>query len=197
VNAADGQKTGPSDQTRRASRYGQIGTASLVSLAHGTNDAQKTMGVITLALVVHGTLEDASAVPFWVKLVAAASIALGTYIGGWRIIRTLGSRLTQIEPPQGFVAEGTSTSVLLASSFFGYRSPPRRSSRAACSASAWASAWRRCAGAWPAAWPLRGTSDMFATVVDFEALWKIVLVAVCGAICLAALVLGLIAMTHK
>jgi PiT family inorganic phosphate transporter len=99
---------------------GRIGTASLVSLAHGTNDAQKTMGVITLALVVHGTLEDASAVPFRVKLVAAASIALGTYIGGWRIIRTLGSRLTQIEPPQGFVAEGTSTSVLLASSFFGY-----------------------------------------------------------------------------
>jgi inorganic phosphate transporter, PiT family len=114
------QASGPTGRTKRAYRFGQIGSASLVSLAHGTNDAQKTMGVITLALVVHGTLEDASAVPFWVKLVAAASIALGTYIGGWRIIRTLGRRLTEIEAPQGFVAEGTSSSVLLASSFFGY-----------------------------------------------------------------------------
>jgi PiT family inorganic phosphate transporter len=114
------QSGGPSDTTRRGYRYGQIGSASLVSLAHGTNDAQKTMGVITLALVVHGTLEDASSVPLWVKVAAATSIALGTYIGGWRIIRTLGTRLTEIESPQGFVAEGTSTSVLLASSYFGY-----------------------------------------------------------------------------
>jgi PiT family inorganic phosphate transporter len=104
-------------------RYGQIGTASLVSLAHGTNDAQKTMGVIAIALAAHGALhhsgEDFS-VPLWVKLVAAGSIALGTYIGGWRIIKTLGSRLTEIEPPQGFVAEASGASTLLASSYFGY-----------------------------------------------------------------------------
>jgi PiT family inorganic phosphate transporter len=111
---------GPTDQARRGYRYGQIGSASLVALAHGTNDAQKTMGVITLALVVHGSLHGAFAVPFWVKLVAAASIAAGTCIGGWRIIRTLGSRLTEIEAPQGFVAETSSASVLLASSYFGY-----------------------------------------------------------------------------
>jgi PiT family inorganic phosphate transporter len=104
----------------RGFKLGQVASGGLLALAHGTNDAQKTMGVITLALVVHGTLKDASSVPLWVKAAAATSIALGTYIGGWRIIRTLGRRLTEIEAPQGFVAEGTSTSVLLASSYFGY-----------------------------------------------------------------------------
>jgi PiT family inorganic phosphate transporter len=111
---------GPTAQSRRAYRFGQLASASLVSLAHGTNDAQKTMGVITLALVAHGTLENADTIPFWVKLVAALAIACGTAIGGWRIIRTLGRRLTEIESPQGFVAESSSTSVILASSYFGY-----------------------------------------------------------------------------
>ncbi|WP_210492578.1 inorganic phosphate transporter [Patulibacter sp. SYSU D01012] len=111
---------GPTAESRRAYRYGQLASASLVSLAHGTNDAQKTMGVITLALVAHGTLDDASAIPLWVKVVAALAIAGGTAIGGWRIIRTLGKRLTEIEAPQGFVAESSSTSVILASSYFGY-----------------------------------------------------------------------------
>ncbi|MGX6449337.1 anion permease [Patulibacter sp. S7RM1-6] len=111
---------GPTEESRRAYRYGQLASASLVSLAHGTNDAQKTMGVITLALVAHGTLDDASAIPLWVKVVAALAIAGGTAIGGWRIIRTLGKRLTEIEAPQGFVAESSSTSVILASSYFGY-----------------------------------------------------------------------------
>ena len=114
----------PTDQTSRGYRYGQIGTASLVSLAHGTNDAQKTMGVITLALVAHGTLHQSGvenfAVPLWVKLAAATAIALGTFVGGWRIIRTMGRRLTSIEPPQGFVAEASGATTLLASSYFGY-----------------------------------------------------------------------------
>jgi PiT family inorganic phosphate transporter len=114
----------PADQTSRAYRYGQIGTASLVSLAHGTNDAQKTMGVITLALVAHGTLHQAGAenfaVPLWVKVVAASAIAAGTFVGGWRIIRTMGHRLTELESPQGFVAEASSASTILASSYFGY-----------------------------------------------------------------------------
>jgi PiT family inorganic phosphate transporter len=113
-------RRGETETTVAGYRYGQVGTASLVSLAHGTNDAQKTMGVITLALVAHGTLKADSAIPVWVKLVAATSIAAGTYIGGWRIIKTMGHRLTDIEPPQGFVAEATSATTLLSSSYFGY-----------------------------------------------------------------------------
>ncbi|HTZ88421.1 MAG TPA: inorganic phosphate transporter [Solirubrobacteraceae bacterium] len=104
----------------RGYRVGQIGSASLVSLAHGTNDAQKTMGVITLALVVHGSLDKSAGTPTWVILAAALSIGLGTYVGGWRIIETMGHKLTKIEPPQGFAAESSAASVLLASSYFGY-----------------------------------------------------------------------------
>jgi len=108
-------------QARKGYRYGQIGSAALVSLAHGTNDAQKTMGVIALALIAHG---DISAnhfyVPFWVKLACATAIALGTMIGGWRIINTMGNRLTDVESPQGFSAEAASASVILASSYYGY-----------------------------------------------------------------------------
>ncbi len=118
-----GESRADSERTKRAYRAGQIGTASLVSLAHGTNDAQKTMGVITLALVAHGSLTqsgDEFAVPFWVKLLAATSIALGTAVGGWRIIQTLGSKLTDIEAPQGFVAEASAAGTILASSYYGY-----------------------------------------------------------------------------
>jgi PiT family inorganic phosphate transporter len=108
-------------QARKGYRYGQIGSAALVSLAHGTNDAQKTMGVIALALIAHG---DISAnhfyVPFWVKLSCAIAISLGTMIGGWRIINTMGNRLTDVESPQGFSAEAASASVILASSYYGY-----------------------------------------------------------------------------
>jgi inorganic phosphate transporter, PiT family len=105
---------------RRGFRAGQVISASLVSLAHGTNDAQKTMGVITLALVANGNLTGDYDVPLWVILTAAASIGLGTYIGGWRVIRTLGHRVTSIEPPQGFAAEVSGATVILASSFHGY-----------------------------------------------------------------------------
>ncbi|HSO70094.1 MAG TPA: inorganic phosphate transporter [Arachnia sp.] len=101
-------------------RWGQIGSASLVSLAHGTNDAQKTMGVITLALIATGTWTDLEAVPFWVKLSCALAIALGTYLGGWRIIRTLGKGLVEIESPQGMAAESSSAAVILVSSHLGF-----------------------------------------------------------------------------
>jgi PiT family inorganic phosphate transporter len=101
-------------------RYGQIGSASLVSLAHGTNDAQKTMGVITLALIANGTLAKGSNAPFWVVLCCALAISLGTYIGGWRVIRTLGKGLVEIESPQGMAAESSSAAVILLSSHFGY-----------------------------------------------------------------------------
>jgi PiT family inorganic phosphate transporter len=101
-------------------RWGQIGSASLVSLAHGTNDAQKTMGVITLALIAAGDWTDTKNIPFWVKLCCALAIAAGTYLGGWRIIRTLGKGLVEIESPQGMAAESASAAVILASSHLGF-----------------------------------------------------------------------------
>jgi len=107
-------------RSQRGFRYGQIASASLVSLAHGTNDAQKTMGVITLALVAHGTLGPGAGVPAWVVVSAALAIGLGTYVGGWRIIRTLGKRLTDIEPPQGFAADSAMTAVILSASHYGF-----------------------------------------------------------------------------
>jgi PiT family inorganic phosphate transporter len=104
----------------RGFRIGQIGSASLVSLAHGTNDAQKTMGVITLALIASGLWSDTESVPFWVKLSCALAISLGTYIGGWRIIRTVGKGLVEINTPQGMAAESASAAVILASSHLGF-----------------------------------------------------------------------------
>jgi inorganic phosphate transporter, PiT family len=106
--------------TETGFRWGQIGSASLVSLAHGTNDAQKTMGVITLALIASGHWSDTGAVPLWVKVVCAVAIALGTWIGGWRIIRTLGKGLVEISSPQGMAAESSSAAVILISSHFGF-----------------------------------------------------------------------------
>ncbi|MFW0155866.1 anion permease [Rothia sp. P6271] len=100
-------------------RWGQVGTASLVSLAHGTNDAQKTMGVIFLALVASGEITPDADIPFWVKFTCALAIALGTYWGGWRIIRTLGKGLVEIDTPQGMAAEGSSAAIILTSSHFG------------------------------------------------------------------------------
>ena len=106
---------------RTGYRLGQIGSASLVSLAHGTNDAQKTMGVISLALIAHGDISAAHfTVPFWVKFACATAIALGTAAGGWRIINTMGNRITHVEAPQGFAAESSSAAVILASSYYGY-----------------------------------------------------------------------------
>src|SRR5690349_8495428 len=101
-------------------RWGQIGSASLVSLAHGTNDAQKTMGVITLALIAAGQWTDTTAVPVWVKVSCALAIAPGTYVGGWRVIRTLGKGLVEISPPQGMAAESASAAVILTSSHLGF-----------------------------------------------------------------------------
>jgi inorganic phosphate transporter, PiT family len=101
-------------------RIGQIGSACMVSLAHGTNDAQKTMGVITLALIANKTVAAGSNAPFWVILSCAIAISLGTYLGGWRVIRTLGKGLVEIEAPQGMAAESASAAVILLSSGFGY-----------------------------------------------------------------------------
>ena len=106
--------------TNQGFRWGQIGSASLVSLAHGTNDAQKTMGVITLALIAAGQWTDTTAVPTWVKVSCAIAIAAGTYVGGWRVIRTLGKGLVEISPPQGMAAESASAAVILTSSHLGF-----------------------------------------------------------------------------
>ncbi|MEV0981016.1 inorganic phosphate transporter [Streptomyces sp. NPDC049915] len=101
-------------------RAGQIASAGLVSLAHGTNDAQKTMGIITLALVAGGAVAPDSDPPTWVILSAGLAIALGTYIGGWRIIRTMGKGLTDMQPQQGFAAQTSAATAILASSHLGF-----------------------------------------------------------------------------
>jgi PiT family inorganic phosphate transporter len=93
-------------------------SAAAISYSHGTQDAQKTMGVITLALVSGGYIHTFN-VPLWVKLAAAGALALGTYSGGWRIMRTLGRRIIQVDPPRGFAADTTSSIVLLTAAHFG------------------------------------------------------------------------------
>jgi PiT family inorganic phosphate transporter len=102
-------------------RLGQLASGGLLALAHGTNDAQKTMGVITLALVAHGDIAaDNFHVPSWVVISSATAIALGTYIGGWRIIKTMATRIIKMDSAQGFSAQGAGAAVILASSHFGY-----------------------------------------------------------------------------
>ncbi|MGW5426484.1 anion permease [Streptomyces sp. NPDC004059] len=108
------------EATRKGYRAGQIASAGLVSLAHGTNDAQKTMGIITLALITGGAIAPGSNPPTWVILSAGLAIALGTYIGGWRIIRTMGKGLTDLEPRQGFAAQTSAATAILASSHLGF-----------------------------------------------------------------------------
>jgi len=105
---------------RSGFKYGQIFTSSLVSLAHGTNDAQKTMGIVTLTLIAANMQTPGTGPELWVIVVCAFAIALGTYTGGWRIIRTLGKGLTEIEPGQGFAAEAATTAAILASSHLGF-----------------------------------------------------------------------------
>ena len=100
-------------------RWGQIFTSSLVALAHGTNDAQKTMGIITLLLITVG-YQTSPEPELWVVFACAITIALGTYMGGWRIIRTLGKGLTEVKPAQGFSAEASTASTILASSALGF-----------------------------------------------------------------------------
>jgi inorganic phosphate transporter, PiT family len=123
-----------------------------VALAHGTNDAQKTMGIITLTLITAGALPKDAGPPFWVILSSGLAIALGTYLGGWRIIQTLGKRVSEIQTPQGFAAETASAAVILTSANLGFalsttQAPPARSSGPGRVA-----AWPRCSGGWRARW---------------------------------------------
>jgi inorganic phosphate transporter, PiT family len=113
-----GARPGP---VTRGFRIGQVISGGLLALAHGTNDAQKTMGVITLALVANGTIAESNFhVPTWVVISAATAIALGTYVGGWRIIKTMGSRIHKMDAAQGFSAQGAGAAVILASSHVGF-----------------------------------------------------------------------------
>ena len=105
----------------RGYRLGQVASLSLLSLSHGTNDAQKTMGIITLALIAHGNLSGANPEPpTWVIVSAASAIALGTYSGGWRIIRTMGSRIIKMDPAQGFSAQTGGAAVILSAAHLGF-----------------------------------------------------------------------------
>jgi PiT family inorganic phosphate transporter len=111
------ERPGP---VNRGFRLGQVVSGGMLALAHGTNDAQKTMGVITLALIANGNLSSDASVPTWVVISAAASISLGTYFGGWRIIRTVGTRIIKMDAAQGFSAQGAGAAVILASSHYGF-----------------------------------------------------------------------------
>ena len=104
----------------RGFRLGQIVSGSLFSLSHGTNDAQKTMGIIALALIASGHLDSGADPPTWVVVSAATAIALGTYVGGWRIIRTMGSRIIKMDPAQGFSAQTGGAAVLLTAAHLGF-----------------------------------------------------------------------------
>jgi PiT family inorganic phosphate transporter len=105
----------------RGFRLGQLASSGLLALSHGTNDAQKTMGVITLALVANGNISATHFhVPIWVVIVSASAIAAGTFTGGWRIIKTMGARIIKMDPAQGFAAQGAGAAVILAASSVGY-----------------------------------------------------------------------------
>ncbi|MDO4541426.1 MAG: inorganic phosphate transporter [Bacillota bacterium] len=97
----------------------QILSAALVAYSHGNNDAQKTMGIITLALISGGMLSPDHGIPLWVKIACAFMIALGTSVGGWRIMSTMGSKVTRLEPPSGFAAQTASALVIEGASFLG------------------------------------------------------------------------------
>lgn len=97
----------------------QILSAALVAYSHGNNDAQKTMGIITLALITGGMITPDDGIPLWVKIACAVMIALGTSVGGWRIMSTMGGKVTRLEPPSGFAAQTASALVIEGASFLG------------------------------------------------------------------------------
>jgi PiT family inorganic phosphate transporter len=104
----------------RGFRLGQLASSALFSLSHGTNDAQKTMGIIFLALVANGNMSADADIPTWVIVSSATAIALGTYFGGWRIVNTMGSKIIKMDPAQGFAAQGAGAAVILSASHVGF-----------------------------------------------------------------------------
>jgi len=110
------RNSSPSRTTRRF-RLAQTASAAAMALGHGLQDAQKTMGVIFMALLTVGWADPEGGIPLWVKLAAATAISLGTYSGGWRIMRTLGRKIIELDPARGFVAESVSAAVLYVNAF--------------------------------------------------------------------------------
>jgi len=106
----------------RVFRRLQIVSGGFVAFTHGTNDAQKTMGIISLALIANGSLAGGANfhVPDWVIFSAATAMALGTYAGGWRIIKTLGTRVAKLDPPQGFAAQTSCATILWLTAHYGF-----------------------------------------------------------------------------
>ncbi|MET0716367.1 MAG: inorganic phosphate transporter [Mycetocola sp.] len=173
---------------RSGFRYGQVFSSSLVALAHGTNDAQKTMGVITLALISVGLLAPGSGPPFWVVVVCAIAIALGTYMGGWRIIKTLGTGLTDVKPAQGFAAETSTAATILASSHLGFALSTTQVASGSVIGSGigrrgstvrWKTAGRIAIG-WLFTLPAAGAVGALAAFVAHLGPWGIILDAVVG-----------------
>ncbi|MFI1177406.1 anion permease [Streptomyces melanogenes] len=172
--------------TAKGYRAGQIASAGLVSLAHGTNDAQKTMGIITLALVTGGVLHPGANPPMWVIVSAGMAIAMGTYLGGWRIIRTMGKGLTELAPPQGFAAQSGAATVILASSHLGFS----LSTTQVCSGSVMGAGLGRKGGvvrwstatrmfiAWGLTLPAAGLVGAGAEFLTGQGTWGVVLVAI-------------------
>jgi PiT family inorganic phosphate transporter len=108
-------------RVNRVFRRAQIVSGSFVAFTHGTNDAQKTMGVIALALIATGHLNaEEFDVPYWVIVSSATAMALGTYAGGWRIIKTMGTRIAKIDPPQGFAAQSACAGILWTTAHLGF-----------------------------------------------------------------------------
>ena len=166
-------------------RHGQTVTACLVALSHGTNDAQKTMGIITLTLIAAGVQPSGSGPELWVVAVCGFAIALGTYMGGWRVIRTLGKGLTEISTPQGFAAEASSATTILVSSHLGFA----LSTTQVCSGSIIGSGlgkgtpvnWKvasRMLVAWLVTFPAAGAVGALACAVAKAGMWGVVVVAV-------------------
>ncbi|MFE5297442.1 anion permease [Streptomyces sp. NPDC056632] len=172
--------------TAKGFRAGQIASAGLVSLAHGTNDAQKTMGIITLALVTGGVLAPGSNPPMWVIVSAGMAIALGTYLGGWRIIRTMGKGLTDLQPQQGFAAQTSAATVILASSHLGFSLSTTQSCSGAVMGAGlgrkggvvrWSTATRMFV-AWGLTLPAAGLVGAAAEFLTKQGTWGIAAVAV-------------------
>ena len=103
-------------KAKRGFRVAQTGSAAAMALGHGLQDAQKTMGIVVMALTIADAHRGAT-IPVWVKISCALMLSLGTYAGGWRIMRTLGRKIIELDPPQGFAAEATAASILYATSF--------------------------------------------------------------------------------
>jgi PiT family inorganic phosphate transporter len=173
-------------QTAKGYRAGQITSAALVSLAHGTNDAQKTMGVITLALITGGAIAPQADPPTWVIVSAGMAIALGTYLGGWRIIRTMGNGITDIKPPQGFAAQTSAAVTILASSHIGFSLSTTHVCSGAVMGSGvgrkggvvrWSTAGRMVAG-WGLTLPAAGLVAAGAAVLARQGDWGVTTVAV-------------------